>query len=152
MERYFRTEQGDIVNILNHTINEIGKHPNLNIYVATDSQNYGDSTVYVTAIVYRYGTRGAHYIFLKQRVKRIRDHYKRLFQEAVYTIETAEMLTTDSPVTIEALEFDYNNKLKTISTSVIQAATGWANSLGYKTIVKPGEMIAAKAADYLCRN
>lgn len=152
MDRYFRTEEGELVNAIEHTVSQIATFPdNLRIYIATDSQNYGGKTVYVTVVVYRYGLKGAHYIYQKQRIPRIRDHFTRLWKEAELTVEAASMLTDEIPVSIEALEFDYNNKKITKSTSLVSATKGWAESLGYKVKVKPDEMIAAKAADHLCR-
>lgn len=153
MDYYFRTEEGELVNVIDHTISQLATFPdNLRIYIATDSQNYGGKTVYVTVVVYRYGVRGAHYIYKKDRIPRIRDHFSRLWKEAELTVEVADIITGEIPViSIEALEFDYNNKKVTKSSSLVAATKGWAESLGYKVKVKPDEMIAAKAADHLCR-
>ena len=151
MERYFKTEQGELVNLIQHTVEQIEKYPDLKIYIATDSQNYGYKSVYVTAIVYRYGLRGAHYVYRKERIPRIKDIFQRLWKEAEYTIEIAEFLKENMPIQIEALEFDFNNKIVTKSTPLVKAIRGWAESLGIKTSMKPDEMIAAKAADHLCR-
>ncbi len=151
MEKYFRKENGELVNIIEHCVDQLSFYPSLKIYIATDSQNYGAKTVYATAIVFRYGLKGAHYVYLKQRLPRIRDHFTRLWKEAEYTLDAANMLTEELPIAIEALEFDYNGEKKTKSTSLISATKGWAESLGYKVKVKPDEMIAAKAADHLAR-
>jgi predicted RNase H-related nuclease YkuK (DUF458 family) len=72
MEKYFKTEQGLTVNIVEHTLQELEKWPNLVIRIGTDSQNYSSITRYVTTIVYRYGNRGAHYIFYKQDLPRVK--------------------------------------------------------------------------------
>lgn len=151
MEKYFKTEEGGLVNVIEHCQEQI-KQDNLKIYISTDSQNYGGKSVFVTAVVFRYGLRGAHYIYLKQRIPRIRDIFTRLWKEGELTVECAEMITQEIPLKIEALEFDYNNKKITKSTNLVPALVGWASSLGYNTRVKPDEMIAAKAADHLCRN
>ena len=151
MDKYFKTEDGKLINLVEHILEQLKLNPALKIYIATDSQNYGGNSVYVTAIVFRYGTRGAHVVHRKERLPRIRDNFKRLWQEAEYTINTAEMLKQEIPINIEALEFDYNNKKITKSTNLIPSITGWATSLGYKARVKPDEMIAAKAADHYCR-
>jgi predicted RNase H-related nuclease YkuK (DUF458 family) len=138
--------------MIDHTLEQVKEHPELKIYIGTDSQNFGENTVYATAIVYRYGLRGAHYIYNKVKVPRIKNTFERLFKEAQMSIETAQHLTENLPVAIEAIELDYNNKKITKSTSLISSTKGWAESLGYKVKVKPDEMIAAKAADHLCRN
>jgi predicted RNase H-related nuclease YkuK (DUF458 family) len=151
MDNYFRTESGELVNVIDHTVEQIDSHNDVKIYVATDSQNFGEHSVYATAIVYRYGLRGAHYIYSKQKIPRIKSTFERLFKEAELSIETAQHLTNSLPIVIEAIELDYNNKKITKSTPLISSTRGWAESLGYKVKVKPDEMLAAKAADHLCR-
>lgn len=151
MTKYFLTDEGKHVNLIDHIIEEVKENPYTKIYISTDSQNYGARTVFATAIVFRYGLRGAHYVYRKDRVPRIRDTFSRLWKEAEYTIEIAEYITSLVPVKIEALEFDYNNKKVTKSTNLVTSVTGWAKSLGYNALVKPDEMIAAKAADHVCR-
>jgi len=152
MDKYFRTEEGKLVNIVEHVVEQIQQNPNLKIYIATDSQNYGSNTVYATAVVFRYGLRGAHFVYRKQRIPRIRDTFSRLWKEAEITIDTAQTINAEVPVQFEALEFDYNNAKITKSTNLVPAITGWVKSLGYNVLVKPDEMIASKAADHICRN
>jgi uncharacterized protein len=151
MDRWFQTEGGKKVDIIDACIEQVKENNNLKIYIATDSQNRKEKTHYAIAVVFRYGLRGAHYVYKKISVPRIRDHFIRLFNEASYTIELAQLITEQTPLAIAALEFDFNNEKKTESTKVVSAATGWAASLGYSFKVKPDEMIAAKAADYCCR-
>lgn len=150
MTRYFQTEEGRLVNLSDHIIEVVKNNPNTQIYISTDSQNYGGKTVYAIAVVFRYGLRGAHYVYRKERIPRIRDNFSRLWREAEYTIETAESIR-HLPIKIEALEFDYNNKKVTKSTNLVSSVVGWATSLGYRALVKPDEMIASKAADHVCR-
>ena len=151
MDKYFKMEDGKLVNLIDHVVEQITEHPNVKIYIATDSQNYGGKTVYAVAVVFRYGLRGAHFVYKKERIPRIRDNFQRLWREAEYTIETAQLITNELSVKIEAVEFDYNNKKITKSTNLIPSILGWAKSLGYNPLVKPDEMIAAKAADHVCR-
>jgi predicted RNase H-related nuclease YkuK (DUF458 family) len=148
MDKYFKTEQGEKVNIVEHTLDQIQKWPNLTIRIGTDSQNYGGITRYVTTIVYRYGHRGAHYIFYKEEVPRIRVEWSRLYDEGTRTIEAAEILTSEIPVSIEALEFDYNDNKKTLSTQLVSVFRNWGN---FNAAFKSGEMLACKAADHICR-
>lgn len=149
--KYFQTEEGKLINLNEHILDQLRENPTTKIYIATDSQNYGAKTVYAIAIVFRYGLRGAHYVYRKERVPRIRDTFSRLWKEAEYTISTAQTITEAIPVKIEALEFDYNNKKLTKSTNLVPSIIGWAKSLGYNPLVKPDDLIAAKAADHVCR-
>lgn len=152
MGRYFRTKEGKLVDIVDHTLEQVKKYPNLTIRIGTDSQNFGDATVYVTAITYRYGSKGAHYIYLKQRVNRESVDYLRLYAEGVRTIETYGVLTAEIPISVEGLEFDYADVKQTISTKLVSTFKGWTAGFGTRAIFKSEEMIATKAADHLCRN
>lgn len=150
MEKYFKNEQKELVNIIEHTLEQLDKWPNMKIYIGTDSQNYSDITRYVTAIIYRYGHRGAHYIYFKENVPRVKTDYLRLYDEGVRTIQAWEMLTTEIPIAVEGLEFDYAD-VKTISSKLVQDFKGWCAGLQQKAIFKSGQMIACKAADHICR-
>lgn len=151
MEKYFRTENGDRVNIVQHTLEQIEKWNNLKIYIGSDSQDYNGETVFATCIVYRYGNRGAHYIFYKEKVSRIKDMYSRLFEEAKRTIETAQLIDSEIPISFEALEFDYNYIPKFQSSKLISAVGGWAKGLGYKIEFKGSNQISTRAANHIVR-
>jgi predicted RNase H-related nuclease YkuK (DUF458 family) len=151
MNRLFRKVEGDAVSdIVKHTLDILKECPYAEIHVGTDSQNHRRSTVYVTVIAYRYGNRGVHYILHKQKVKKIRDKWTRLWNEADYSIEVAEWLTQKVKVKVE-IDFDFNGDEKYFSSKLVQPAVGWATSLGYKTNIKPYNQIATKAADHHCR-
>ena len=58
MNRLFRKVEGDAVSdIVKHTLDILKECPYAEIHVGTDSQNHRRTTVYVTAIAYRYGNR-----------------------------------------------------------------------------------------------
>lgn len=156
MEKYFKTEEGELVNIIEHTLDQLKKWPDLTIRIGTDSQNYtfkekGKKRAisrYVTTIVYRYGHRGAHYIYYKEEVPRVRSEWTRLYDEGIRTIEAADLLQAEIPVKIDALEFDYADVKKTLSSQLVQTFKNWG---GFKAEFKSGEMLACKAADHVCR-
>lgn len=150
-ERWFKTEEGKLVDIVDHTREQLQEKEGLKVYVATDSQNTEGRTFYATVIVYRYGLRGCHYISKSVDIPMIRDIYLRLVKEAELTIATANVVSAEIPLKFEAVEFDYNGRIKTKSSQAIEFARGWAASLGYNPVVKPGPMIASKAGDRVCR-
>lgn len=151
MDRWFKTEEGEIVDVVKHTIEQIQGKEKLEIYVGTDSQNKSSKSLYATVIVYRYGIRGCHFISKSVSVPAIKDLFTRLFKEAELTVAAADMISAEVPIKFTALEFDYNGRITTKSSMCIQAAKGWASSLGYVVRVKPDPMIASKAADKVCR-
>ena len=146
----FKNINGEIIDPLSHTLKVLKNSPYSQIHIGSDSQNVGKKTKYVTAIAYRFGSRGVHYIISKKDEIIIDDIWKRLWKEAEMSIEVAEWLSNQINVKIE-LDMDYNNDEKFISNKLISAAKGWANSLGYKVNVKPHNQIATKAADHHCK-
>ena len=151
MNRVFRKVTGEPVSdIVKHTIDILKDCPWAEVHIGTDSQNHRRSTVYVTAIAYRYGNRGVHYIYHKQKMKKVKDKWTRLWNEADYSIEVAEWLTKKVNVKVE-IDLDYNSDEKHFSSKLVQPAVGWAMSLGYKTNIKPHNQIATRAADHHCR-
>ena len=153
MEKYFRTKEGLLVNIVEHTLEQIRQHPSVKIYIGTDSQDNGEKTDYATCIVYRYGKNGAHFIYSRESPNRIWDMFTRLYTEGVRTIETAELIRTAVPsIRFEALEFDYADVAKTMSTRVVSALRGWVKGLGMNPSFKGGEKISTKCGDHVCRH
>lgn len=154
MDKYFKTEEDERVNVIEHTLQQIEKWSNLKIYLGTDSQDYGKITRYVTTVVYRYGKRGADYVYYRQEVDKVKDMFTRLYQEGSMTIETAQMIDSEIPVSFAALEFDYNQVPKWASNKLISSIGGWVKGLNYNAVFKnTGDniMIATKAADHICR-
>lgn len=152
MEKYFRTQNGDRVNVVEHTLEQIEKWPNLKMYIGTDSQDEGAFTKYVTTIVYRYGSRGAHIVYLKDEIPRVKDIFTRLYNEGVKTIEIATMVTDEIPVSFEALEFDYADVKKTQSSKVVSSLKGWTKGINMNCSFKSGEQLATKASDHILRH
>ena len=147
MDKYFRTQQGELVNIVEHTLEQLEKWPNLKVYIGSDGQCYGDKTRYATVIVYRYGNRGAHFIYKREEIDRHKTDYMRLYEEGLRTVEAAALLEEEIPIRIEALEFDYAAVKKTISSMLVGAFKYLQNA-----IFKGGQQIATKAADHVCRH
>ena len=146
----FKNINGEIIDPLSHTLNVLKNSPYSQIHIGSDSQNVGKKTKYVTAIAYRFGSRGVHYIISKKDEIIIDDIWKRLWKEAEMSIDVAEWLTNQISVRVE-IDMDYNSDENFKSSKLISATKGWANSLGYKVNVKPNNQIATKAADYHCK-
>lgn len=152
MEKYFRLESGEIVNVLDHCREILSKYPDAQILVGCDSQNTKIFTKYSVAIVFRYGNTGAHFIYQNIKVSKIRDLFNRLFKECELSLEIARYISENTAYKIAGIELDFNDFKKTKSTPLISATKGWCESLGFKAILKSGEMIACKAADRMCRS
>lgn len=152
MEKYFKLEDGTKVNLIDHCSEVLGKYPNAEILIATDSQNTKQYSKYATAIVFRYDLRGAHYIYQINKFPKIKDLFTRLIKECELSLEIANYISENTSYKVKAIELDYNDFKITKSTPLISATKGWCESLGYKVILKSGEMIAARAADRCARD
>lgn len=156
MKKYFKQENGDIIDLIEHCSEILGKYHDAEILIGTDSQNgkkkRGGNTHYVTVVVFRYGYRGAHFIYQKSEVPKIRDIFKRLFKECELSVEVANYLNENTSYKIKAIELDFNDFKKTESTPLIAGTKGWCESLGYKVMLKSGDMYACKAADHVLRH
>ncbi len=146
----FRKVDGTLVDVVKHTLNILNEDPTVTISIGTDSQNVKKKTNYVTVIAYRYKNKGVHYIFNKISIPKERDLFRRLFREAEISINTAEWFTQQISVKVD-IDLDYNSSEKYESHVVISSAKGWANSLGYKVLLKGEGQIAGWAADYHVR-
>lgn len=153
MTKYFNIlETKDKVDLLEYIATKIKENPYIKIYIGTDSQNFGGSTHYATAVVLRYNHRGGNVLYKREKLPRIKDHFTRLWKEAEYSLEVAQWLNDISSIKVEAIELDYNSAKVTESSKLVSATSGWITSLGFKVKIKPDEMIAAKAADWVCRH
>jgi predicted RNase H-related nuclease YkuK (DUF458 family) len=152
MERYFRTDKGVLINLIEHILEQVDTHKNITIRIGTDSQNFGGTTKYATVVVFRYGTRGAHYVYCYDEVTpRMKTDYLRLYDEGIRTIETAEVISREIPISIDGLEFDFADVKKTISSKLVQDFKGWTKGINQNPVFKSGQMIATKAADHIIR-
>jgi uncharacterized protein len=152
MKRVFRNERAPdkVLDVISHTKEMIKEHPDLKVYVGTDSQNKRRYTHYAVCVCYRYGHRGVHVIYNRWKEKKIKDKFKRLWREAEVTIEVAEHITANN-LKVDYLDFDFNDDEAFFSSKLVQATTGWARGLGYKCNTKPETLVACRAADHLCR-
>lgn len=146
----FRTADGNPVSELSHTLKVLRTNPTARIYVGCDSQNKKRYSYYVVVIAYRYGQKGAHYIYSRYRVPKIRDRWSRLWKEVELSKQVADKLR-DSGIEIYSIDLDYNKDKTAGSHSIVQAATGYCIGSGYRVSVKPEEQVACRAADHLVR-
>lgn len=154
MRKLFRNVHGETVDEIAYSLDILRKNPGAKIYVGTDSQKRRKTIEYATVIAYRYGTRGAHYIYSKWNVRR--KGYgkgdtlieKRLRKEIETTMETVQRLDENS-IKVHQVDFDLNCDPKWKSSKFVQMATGWATGLGYKVSIKPDVQVACKAANHI---
>jgi len=120
------------------------------VYVGCDSQNYPDSTVYVSTILFRYPNNGAKVIYRKERLPKIIDMWSRLWAELERSIEMAQFLRETCGIRITQIDLDYNSNPSFASNKLCSAAMGYIESLGFSAKTKPNLLMATWAANVLC--
>lgn len=152
MSREFKKIGGeDVVDLLSYTKGILEKNPGSKIHVGCDSQSYATKTVYVTTVVFRYENRGAHVIYKREVIPRVKDLWSKLWGELNRAIDVAGYLKFEGKIDIHQIDLDYNTSPKYKSNIVLKAAVGYVESMGYNYAVKPETLIAISAANELCR-
>jgi uncharacterized protein len=160
----FKKSNGTIIEDVNQYVKDfISKYPYVEVTIGCDSQAHSRYIQYSVVIVMhvfyesketnqkRIGN-GAHVIsatFIERDKNLKSDIYSKLWAEAVYTIEAAQML--DDCVKNVKIHLDYNSKEDEYSNVLYQAGIGYVKGMGYEAYGKPYAWAATHAADDLCR-
>jgi predicted RNase H-related nuclease YkuK (DUF458 family) len=139
------------IQLIPYMLDYIKEYPETKIYVGTDSQNRGPETIYVTAVVLRYRSRGCHVLYFKTKVPIVRDFWSRLWRETEMSIETAMFIVENSPLKVESIDLDFNDDEYKASNKLVAASKGWVSSAGFRSTTKPSLQIATRAADHIIR-
>jgi len=152
MDRIFKKigcDEG--VELLQYVNSVLEKTQHVKIYVGCDSQSFSNKTIYVTTIVFRNENRGAHVIYKRESVPRVKDLWTKLWGELQRAIDAAGYLKVEGGIEIHQIDMDYNTNPKHKSNIILKTAIGYVESMGYKYAVKPQTLIAISAANELCR-
>ena len=137
--------------ILKEHIQNIKSHcPEVEIHIGCDSQNFRKHTIYVTTVVFRYPTNGAHVIYMKEKVPKVMDLWTKLWGECERSAELALELRNESAIEVKQIDLDYNTDPAFPSNKLLSAASGYLTSLGFNPQAKPGLLMAVWAANSLC--
>lgn len=154
MRRVFKDRDGNKVDEIKHCLEVLKNKSFTKIYVGSDSQKKRKTIEYAVVIAFRYGNRGAHYIFSKWNVSR--KGYgkgdqlieKRLQEEVATTMEIVSRLQENS-ISVYQIDFDLNCDPKWKSHKFVQMATGWGKAMGCNVSIKPDVQVATKAANHI---
>lgn len=138
------------VELASYVLEVMEREMDAEIHVGCDSQNYRTHTVYVTTVVFRYPGRGAHVIYRKDREKKINDMFVKLWGELERSLATAMYIKQKTGFNIQQIDLDYNEDPLFASHKVLQAASGYVQSMGFTPKNKPNLLMATWAANLLC--
>jgi len=125
-------------------------HPYCELHIGCDSQNYRNTTVYVTAVVFRFPGNGAHVIYRKEKVEKIPDMWSKLWGETQRSVDLANAILEECGIRVKQIDLDFNENPDYPSHKLLSASRGYISSLGFKSAAKPSLLMAAWAADSLC--
>ena len=145
-----RLSDHKVVDLIPHLKELINGVNDVKIYIGTDSQTSGQYTQYATVIVLHWGNRGANVFYNKERLPRINDMFKRLWDEVERSIQVAEFLMKEGLPRVTSIDLDYNPDPQYNSNTVLRSAVGYVESMGYEARVKPEAIIASSCADTVC--
>jgi predicted RNase H-related nuclease YkuK (DUF458 family) len=160
----FRKFNGEpIVNVIEYLQEQINASPNLKIAVGCDSKQRKFHTTYATAIVLWDSElkKGAHIIFKRERVKKIKDIFQRLYNEVERSHKLAEVLDFNlKGITPEdetefkkkiTIHCDFNPNARWKSNMIYATAKSWLEGCGFVTKFKPEAYASSSCADILCQ-
>jgi predicted RNase H-related nuclease YkuK (DUF458 family) len=82
-------------------------------------------------------------------VPRVRDNFNRLWKEVEDSIAVAMYLRENNLSEVEYIDLDLNPDPKYNSNTVLRAALGYVESMGFKARIKPNAAAASCCADHL---
>ena len=151
MEHIFRSLTNEkVVDLIPYLKEKLSEREDIKIYIGSDSQNIGPKTVYASVIVLHYGNSGAHVLYSKMKIEKVRERFAKLWKEVELSLEIAQYLT-ENGINATYIDIDLNPDPKYGSNNVLRAALGFAESFGYSVRCKPDALSASYAADRLCK-
>ena len=102
-------------------------------------------------IVLHYGNSGGHVIYSRKTVPKILDQFTKLWGEVQDSVELAQYLEANGIEKPAYIDLDFNPDPKFQSNSILRAALGYVESLGYNVRCKPYAVSASYVADKLCK-
>jgi uncharacterized protein len=169
----FKKFGGNIIdNIFDYIKNYLKQDKDIRISVGCDSRQHKKWTVYAIVIVF-YNEKlrnGAHYVFIRHKIPREKTIFNRLYLEALYSLEFAELLDKElndlyyykhtknhydgsHPYKNVEIHLDFNSEYgngKNKSNLNYHSLMGVLCSYGFKVIAKPNSYASTCAADLIC--
>jgi predicted RNase H-related nuclease YkuK (DUF458 family) len=153
-----------INNIYEYVVNKVNEDPTLKVAIGCDSKQLRYKTQYVVTVMFHSPEmhNGAHIVFSRFKIPKIKDRFSRLWKECEYIYEISEEMhnalndvgyTNESLINHKLVEvhLDLNPSKKYGSNTVYKPAIHWFKSMGYNTIAKPNSHAATSAADMLLK-
>ena len=157
----FKKFGGEIIPDLGEYVRDyISKYPDVKVFVGCDSEQYRNHTQYAVVVVLYHEKNGGHYIFYREKVKKIKDLFARLWREVEQVLAVGEYLEKElegfykreNPLEkLVELHIDLNPNPMHKSNSVFSVGVGTLKGHGFRVKTKPHAWAASCSSDLICR-
>lgn len=156
MKTFRKFDGAYIDDVSEYVVSYLNANPLAELMIGCDSKQGKETTTYALAIGFYTPGNGAHVIYQRETVPRIRDLFTRLWGEVERSKDVAEELTKtifkDCKRSVKiSVHLDVNKDAKYKSNSVYQASLGYIKGFGYDVQAKPTAYLASYTADLLCK-
>lgn len=159
IEKRWRTLGGEEVDLRLAIEAELRDFPDAEVTVASDSQQRGQWTEYVTVVTLIRPGKGGRVIFNREKTPRTQELRERLWKETWRSTELAMELTSSPDVgqwgqriDVAAVHIDANVDPKHKSSRYVEELVGLVVGQGFRAVVKPDSWAASHAADHAVKH
>ena len=156
MELQFKslTDRKD-VDLIQYITDYTKSNADVEIYVGCDSQVHGRNIDYGIVVILHKPHAGGHVLYTEVQTNRIKGKptenlFTRLWQEVEFSLTIAERLRA-SDIKVKYIDVDLNPDPRWGSNTVLRAAMGYVESMGYIPRCKPDAWSASYCADKICK-
>lgn len=159
IEKKWKTLAGQEVDLRSAIEAELREYPDAEVTIASDSQQRGRDTEYVTVVTLIRPGKGGRVIFNREKIPRVRELRERLWKETWRSVELAMELTATpdigdfaTRIDVSAVHIDANVDPKHQSSRYVEELVGLVVGQGFKAVVKPEAWAASHAADHAVKH
>lgn len=158
IEKKWKTLSGDEIDLRSTIEAELRAFPNAEVTIASDSQQRGQHTEYVTVVTMIRPGKGGRVLFSREMIPRVKELRERLWKETWRSTELA-MELTETPdigdrmtIDVHAIHIDANIDPKHKSSKYVEELAGLVTGQGFNAVVKPEAWAASHAADHAVKH
>lgn len=130
----------------------IADHPEVEILIGSDSQNYEHHTIFATVVALYKKGKGAHLLYRKWKTPRQRSISERLLVEVWEAVSVAEYIRLEGFPKPTWIDIDLNPDARFKSNEVFRQAVGLVEGMGYRVRYKQLDPMITYAADHLIKS
>lgn len=139
------------VDLIPYIQNYYKNNSNVELIIGNDSQNRRHKSIYAMCIGLRTVGKGAHVIYQKYEVPRIKDNRERLIKETWDSIELAEYIKKETGIKATFIDIDINPDKQFGSNTALSACAGMCAGYDYDYRHKGDDPQLTYASDSLVK-